>query len=347
MNFSNIDSWYSCGEFSEGYAWIAYWGDDGIIAQLVDQDGYVYYEGDYTGSPVVDGVCWIRYSLNNPASNHVSSDWEDDCSEMIINTQGQVLYRTSQIDGDNSSTREHILGYGNGKFIEIRSTIGINGEVYSIGSIDKNGNIVDEFWEAYDLSFGGEGYSVAEYLQDDYFRIGDYIYDLANQTVIYMGYDYDSKAPNTFDGYYYFPSSTESFTDAVGFTENYDDYPYWTPGSREELMEAGGMENLSENSLKVVRELTNFDVKILDFGSAKRRNLSKLSGITGTVYYCSPEIVNNKYDFECDEWACGVMMYILLVGAPPFEGETEEDIFSKILKDEVDLNKKELKLFRR
>ena len=86
----------------------------------------------------------------------------------------------------------------------------------------------------------------------------------------------------------------------------------------EELMEAGGMENLSENSLKVVRELTNFDVKILDFGSAKRRNLSKLSGITGTVYYCSPEIVNNKYDFECDEWACGVMMYILLVGAPPF-----------------------------
>ena len=110
----------------------------------------------------------------------------------------------------------------------------------------------------------------------------------------------------------------------------------------EELMEAGGMENLSENSLKVVRELTNFDVKILDFGSAKRRNLSKLSGITGTVYYCSPEIVNNKYDFECDEWACGVMMYILLVGAPPFEGETEEDIFSKILKDEVDLNKKEL-----
>ena len=110
----------------------------------------------------------------------------------------------------------------------------------------------------------------------------------------------------------------------------------------EELMEAGGMENLSENALKVVRELTNFDVKILDFGNAKRRNLSTLSGITGTVYYCSPEIVNNKYDFECDEWACGVMMYILLVGAPPFEGKNEDEIFSKILKDDFDLNIKEL-----
>ena len=110
----------------------------------------------------------------------------------------------------------------------------------------------------------------------------------------------------------------------------------------DELMEAGGMENLSENALKVVKELSNFDVKILDFGSAKKHNLSKLSGITGTVYYCSPEIVKNKYDFECDEWACGIMMYILLVGTPPFIGEDEDEIFSKILKDDVNLNITEL-----
>ena len=102
----------------------------------------------------------------------------------------------------------------------------------------------------------------------------------------------------------------------------------------EELMDAGGLENLSENALATAKELTNFDVKILDFGSAKRRNVSKLSGITGTVYYCSPEIVKDKYDFECDEWACGIMMYILLAGDPPFQGESEEEIFSKVLNEE-------------
>ena len=56
------------------------------------------------------------------------------------------------------------------------------------------------------------------------------------------------------------------------------------------------------------------------------------------MYYCSPEIVNDKYDFECDEWACGVMMYILFVAEPPFQGESEEEIFSKILKDEPNLD---------
>ena len=111
----------------------------------------------------------------------------------------------------------------------------------------------------------------------------------------------------------------------------------------EELCDASGLENLSEDALKVAKELSNFDVKILDFGSAKKRNRNKLSGITGTVYYCSPEIVNDKYDFECDEWACGVMMYILLVNEPPFQGESEEEIFSKILKDDPNLDINPLK----
>ena len=111
----------------------------------------------------------------------------------------------------------------------------------------------------------------------------------------------------------------------------------------EELSDVSGLENLSEDALKVAKEISNFDVKILDFGSAKKRSRNKLSGITGTVYYCSPEIVNDKYDFECDEWACGVMMYILLVNEPPFQGESEEEIFSKILKDEPNLDINPLK----
>jgi len=75
----------------------------------------------------------------------------------------------------------------------------------------------------------------------------------------------------------------------------------------------------------------------------KKKVKEKLSGVTGTIFYCSPEIVKDRYDFECDEWACGIMMYILLTGYPPFVGDTEEEVFQNILENEVDLNVPELK----
>ena len=114
-----------------------------------------------------------------------------------------------------------------------------------------------------------------------------------------------------------------------------------------ELAEASGLENLSDKALSFARELSNFDMKILDFGSAKMKKKGKqyeqLSGVTGTVYYCSPEVVKDKYDFDCDEWACGVMMYILLTGYPPFVGNNEDDIFENILNSEPNFDVPELK----
>ena len=114
-----------------------------------------------------------------------------------------------------------------------------------------------------------------------------------------------------------------------------------------ELAEASGLENLSDKALSIARELANFDMKILDFGSAKMkkkgRQYEQLSGITGTVYYCSPEVVKDEYDFDCDEWACGIMMYILLTGYPPFEGNDEDEIFNNILKRNPNFDVPELK----
>ena len=112
-----------------------------------------------------------------------------------------------------------------------------------------------------------------------------------------------------------------------------------------ELSYSPGTDNLSENAQNLIKEICNFEMKILDFGSAKMKKKvkEKLSGITGTVFYCSPEIVKDRYDFECDEWACGVMMYILLTGYPPFVGDSEEEIFENILKNEINLNVPELK----
>jgi calcium-dependent protein kinase len=36
------------------------------------------------------------------------------------------------------------------------------------------------------------------------------------------------------------------------------------------------------------------------------------------------------YDEKCDVWSCGVIMYILLCGYPPFKGKNHKEIFEKI-----------------
>ena len=116
---------------------------------------------------------------------------------------------------------------------------------------------------------------------------------------------------------------------------------------QEELADAPGIGNLSDKAQSLINELCNYEIKILDFGSAKMKKKGKqndkLSGVTGTAYYCSPEVVKDKYDYECDEWACGVMMFILLTGYPPFVGDDEEKIFENILNQDLNLNVPELK----
>ena len=94
----------------------------------------------------------------------------------------------------------------------------------------------------------------------------------------------------------------------------------------------------SSKSKNYIKDMMNYEIKLIDFGCSKyfvRNNKKKkLSGIIGTSIYCSPEVVDNLYDERCDEWSCGVLMYILLCGEPPFYGDTEEEIFDKVKKCE-------------
>merc|ERR1712039_824863 len=68
-----------------------------------------------------------------------------------------------------------------------------------------------------------------------------------------------------------------------------------------------------------------------DFGLSTRLNDGEfLTTKTGTPYYVAPQVLAGKYGFECDVWSCGVLMYILLCGYPPFFGETDADVLSKV-----------------
>ena len=98
----------------------------------------------------------------------------------------------------------------------------------------------------------------------------------------------------------------------------------------------------SSKSLKYIKDMMNYEVKLIDFGCSKyfvqKNKKRKLKGIIGTSIYCSPEVVDNLYDERCDEWSCGVLMYILLCGEAPFTGDTEEEIFEKVKKCEYNFS---------
>jgi calcium-dependent protein kinase len=43
-----------------------------------------------------------------------------------------------------------------------------------------------------------------------------------------------------------------------------------------------------------------------------------------------PEVLSKNYNEKCDCWSLGVIMYMLISGIPPFNGEDDDDIFEKI-----------------
>ena len=96
-------------------------------------------------------------------------------------------------------------------------------------------------------------------------------------------------------------------------------------------------------------------IKVIDFGLSecvqllgknlleiisgeKNINIS-MSGAVGTPHYISPEVLQGTYNQKCDIWSAGVILYALLSGTFPFDGNTDKEIYKSILRKKYDFKK--------
>jgi len=87
-----------------------------------------------------------------------------------------------------------------------------------------------------------------------------------------------------------------------------------------------------ENFLFMTKEPIDKNlIKIIDFGLSCTFNVGQvLSTKAGTPYYVAPQVLAGKYDQGSDLWSVGVIMYVMLCGYPPFYGETDAEVLSKV-----------------
>ena len=93
-----------------------------------------------------------------------------------------------------------------------------------------------------------------------------------------------------------------------------------------------------ENIMITNREKNGcLQVKLIDFGTAKIFEKGQQENkYVGSSYYMAPEILKRKYDEKCDLWSIGVVLYILLTGRPPFDGNDDDEILENVKKGVYD-----------
>ncbi|XP_075881950.1 calcium/calmodulin-dependent protein kinase (CaM kinase) II beta 1 isoform X5 [Nelusetta ayraudi] len=91
--------------------------------------------------------------------------------------------------------------------------------------------------------------------------------------------------------------------------------------------------DMKPENLLLASKCKNAAVKLADFGLAieVQGDQQAWFGFAGTPGYLSPEVLRKEaYGKPVDIWACGVILYILLVGYPPFWDEDQHKLYQQI-----------------
>jgi len=98
--------------------------------------------------------------------------------------------------------------------------------------------------------------------------------------------------------------------------------------------------DLKPENFLLTSQDSSAEVKLIDFGLAKKFEETDLKTFVGTPYYVAPEVIKGKYGKECDVWSLGVILYLFLSGRPPFNGKSQDSIFQKIVEVRLELDLK-------
>jgi calcium-dependent protein kinase len=76
------------------------------------------------------------------------------------------------------------------------------------------------------------------------------------------------------------------------------------------------------------------EIKLIDFGLSRiieeQKSRKALHTYCGTLAYMAPEVLSGTYNKECDIWSLGVLLYVLVSGYLPFQGQNRNKIMLRI-----------------
>ncbi|KAG7243525.1 hypothetical protein INR49_011081 [Caranx melampygus] len=80
------------------------------------------------------------------------------------------------------------------------------------------------------------------------------------------------------------------------------------------------------------------DIRIVDFGLSRRMdNITEVREILGTPEYVAPEILSYEpISTATDMWSIGVLIYVMLTGESPFQGDSKQETYLNISQVNVD-----------
>ena len=103
--------------------------------------------------------------------------------------------------------------------------------------------------------------------------------------------------------------------------------------------------DLKPENFMLSKKGDKINVKLIDFGLSRsfykmetsgKDALLRMKTKVGTAFFMAPEVIRKDYSNSCDMWSAGCILYIMLSGYPPFDGDNEKEIYDAIEDGEYD-----------